>query len=174
MPPINSKPVFHRQARDDQQTRHFAQWSQPIQWRQPKIATSPKACQVADRDDVLLIIAPHLFGATNVMHTKKLQLSRILRYNRHVPYRIFWTDYLRYRAALRGFDLEKIEEILRHTLERYVDTSTGRYVAIGRHDHQLVIIPYEADSRTMTPITIHATTREQINLRLRSGRFKHE
>ena len=46
-------------------------------------------------------------------------------------------------AAARGFDLAKIESILRHSGERYLDTVTGRLIAVGRHGARLVIIPYE-------------------------------
>jgi len=35
---------------------------------------------------------------------------------------IVWTDYMKYRANLRGFDLAKIEDILRYSTERYFDT----------------------------------------------------
>ena len=56
---------------------------------------------------------------------------------------IQWTDYLKYRAALRGFDLTKLENIIRHSEERYFDTETERAVVVGRHDLQLVMIPYE-------------------------------
>ena len=38
---------------------------------------------------------------------------------------IVWTDYMRYRAKLRGFDLEKLEQIVTHSTERYYDTETG-------------------------------------------------
>ena len=55
---------------------------------------------------------------------------------------IEWTEYLKHRAAIRGFDLEKLEHIIRHSSERYVDTETGRHVAVGKHDEQLVMIPY--------------------------------
>lgn len=34
---------------------------------------------------------------------------------------IIWTSYLRYRAALRGFDLDRIEDILCFPSERYYD-----------------------------------------------------
>jgi hypothetical protein len=84
---------------------------------------------------------------------------------------IFWTDYLQYRAKLRGFDLAKIEEILRYTGERYYDTETGRLIAVGKHDDILVIIPYELTDNSIAPITIHATTRQQIKFRLRSERY---
>jgi hypothetical protein len=86
---------------------------------------------------------------------------------------IVWTEYMKYRARLRGFDLAKIEDIVRHSSERYLDTATGRLVAVGRHDKMLVMIPYEVDEDSITPITIHATTRQQINFRLRTGRFTH-
>jgi hypothetical protein len=65
---------------------------------------------------------------------------------------IIWTDYLKYRAALRGFDLEKLEAIVRHSTERYFDTETDRHVVVGRHNLQLVIIPYDSDSDTITPV----------------------
>ena len=84
---------------------------------------------------------------------------------------IIWSNYLRYRAELRGFDLAKIEEILRFSGERYYDTVTGREIAVGKHDNRLVIIPYESSGNVMTPVTIHSTTRQQIRFRLRTGRF---
>ena len=84
---------------------------------------------------------------------------------------IVWSSYLRYRAELRGFDLAKIEEILRFSGERYYDTVTGREIAVGKHDNRLVIIPYERSGDLITPVTIHSTTRQQIRFRLRTGRF---
>lgn len=88
--------------------------------------------------------------------------------------RVVWTDYLKYKAALRRFDLAKIENIIRYLPERYSDTATGRRVAVGHHDNELVMIPYEADENSITPVTIHVTTRQQINFRIRTGRFTHE
>lgn len=85
---------------------------------------------------------------------------------------IVWSDYLQYRAQLRGFDLDKIEEILRYSDERYYDTETGRLIAVGKHDNQLVIIPYERENEIVTPVTIHATTRQQIQFRLKHERFE--
>jgi hypothetical protein len=48
---------------------------------------------------------------------------------------------------------------------------TGRLVAIGRHVNLLVMIPNEREGGRVTPVTIHATTRQQINARLKSGRL---
>ncbi len=76
--------------------------------------------------------------------------------------RVEWTDYMKYKARLRGFDLAKIEEIVKHSVERYFDIETGRRVAIGHHDRMLVLVPYEATPDIITPITIHTTTRQQI------------
>ena len=87
---------------------------------------------------------------------------------------IVWTDYVKYRAHLRGFDLAKIEHIGRHSSERYQDVSTHRYVAVGKHDNVLVMVPYEIKEHHLVPVTVHATTRQQINFRLRAGRFRHE
>jgi len=87
---------------------------------------------------------------------------------------IVWTDYFKYRASLRGFELAKIENILRYSGERYFDTATRRRIAIGRHDNLLVIVPYEESGNAITPVTIHATTRQQISFRLKTGRFVHE
>jgi hypothetical protein len=81
---------------------------------------------------------------------------------------------MQYRLRLRGYDLPAVEQILRYSSERYVDTATGRLVAIGRHVKLLVMIPYERKGGTLTPVTIHATNRQQINSRLKSGRFKNE
>jgi len=87
---------------------------------------------------------------------------------------IIWTDYMKYRARLRGFDLAKIEPIVRYSGERYFDTVTGRLIVVGRLDESLVIIPCNTDQGSITPVTIHATTRQQINFRLKTGRFIHE
>ena len=84
---------------------------------------------------------------------------------------IIWSDYLQYRAQLRGFELARIEEILKYSGERYYDTETGRLIAVGKHDNRLVIIPYEYRGNFIAPVTIHATTRQQIRFRLKTGRY---
>jgi len=86
---------------------------------------------------------------------------------------VVWTEYFRYRAALRGFDFDRIEEIVKHSAERYVDTATDRRIAVGRCGKVLVLVPYEASGDTIAPITIHATTRRQITFRVQTGRFVH-
>ncbi|MBI4691026.1 MAG: hypothetical protein HY754_12305 [Nitrospirae bacterium] len=78
---------------------------------------------------------------------------------------------MKYRAELRGFELSKIENILRHSGERYFDTTTHRLIAVGKHDDRMVIIAYEKHGSEITPATIHATTRQQINFRIKTGRF---
>lgn len=87
---------------------------------------------------------------------------------------IIWTDYLKYRASLRGFDLTILEQILLHSTERYFDTETRRRVVIGRHGKQLVIIPYDEGEDSVTPITVHTVNRQQIRFRLRTERLIHE
>jgi hypothetical protein len=84
------------------------------------------------------------------------------------------TDYLRYRAKLRGFRLNEIEEIVRYSSERYADTVTGRKVVVGKHGDVLVMIPYEIERDSMVPITIHTTTRQQVKFRIKVGRFTYE
>jgi len=49
-----------------------------------------------------------------------------------------WTDYLKYKSKLRGFDLAKVEDIVKYSPERYSDTVTGRRVAIGLHENKLL------------------------------------
>lgn len=78
---------------------------------------------------------------------------------------------MEHRIKLRGFDQSRIEEILRYTDERYFDTATQRMIAIGKHDKRLVLIPYEQNDDTIVPVTIHATTRQQIKFRVQNGRF---
>jgi hypothetical protein len=87
---------------------------------------------------------------------------------------IYWTDYLKYRAALRGFELEKLESIIRHSPERYFDTETERHMVVGRHNLRLVIIAYDIENGTMIPVTVHTITRQQIRFRLNTRRFIHE
>lgn len=87
---------------------------------------------------------------------------------------IVWSDYSKYRSELRGFELSKIENILRHSGERYFDTATRRLIVVGKHDDRLVLVPYEKQGNEITPVTIHATTRQQINFRLKTGRFIYE
>ena len=86
---------------------------------------------------------------------------------------IVWSDYMKHRIDLRGFDLKNVESILRYSNERYFDSVTQSKIVIGRHDRLLVMIPYEQSGEKMNPITIHATTRQQINFRLKTGRLKH-
>lgn len=84
---------------------------------------------------------------------------------------IVWTEYLQYRAVLRGFDLQQLEEIIRYSGEKYIDDATGRLIVVGKHGKDLVMIPYEEDESSITPVTVHATTRQQISYRIKSGRL---
>ena len=82
---------------------------------------------------------------------------------------IEWTDYMKYRAKKRRFNLTKLEYIVRHSSKRYFDLTTARSVAIGKHEKDLVIIPYEVEDDTYIPVTVHRTTRQQIKFRLNTG-----
>ena len=82
-----------------------------------------------------------------------------------------FTGYLKYRAELRGFDLTQIEHILRYSQERYFDIETHRLIVVGEQGNKLVMIPYEECETEITPVTIHATTRQQIKFRLTTGRL---
>ena len=87
---------------------------------------------------------------------------------------VFWTEYLKYRAQSRGFDLELLEQIVRHSGERYRDTETGRIVAVGRHGRKLVMVAYEVEESAVTPVTVHAVSRQQIRFRVQTGRLVNE
>jgi hypothetical protein len=88
---------------------------------------------------------------------------------------IIWTEYFKYRVKLREFHLERIEEILRYSTERYYDTSTDRLVVVGSDANIMIIVPYEQNEPDIiAPITVHATNRQQINYRIKSGRFRYE
>jgi hypothetical protein len=76
-----------------------------------------------------------------------------------------------YKAKLRGFELNKLEHILRYSPERYFDIATQRMITVGRHDESLVMIPYEQQDGIFTPITVHVVTRQQITYRLKTGRL---
>lgn len=84
---------------------------------------------------------------------------------------IEWTDYMRFRIQTRGYDLAGLEHILVHSTERYFDTATQRYVIVGRFRESLVLIPFEYHEDRIVPITVHATTRQQVNFRVRTGRL---
>jgi hypothetical protein len=81
---------------------------------------------------------------------------------------------MRYRAKMRGIDLEKLEQVVAHSPERYYDTETGRSVVIGRHGKDLIILPYETAEGVITPVTVHMITHQQVNFRLKTGRLISE
>jgi len=87
---------------------------------------------------------------------------------------VIWSEYMKYRVQLREFELSNIENIIRYSGERYFDAATHRTIVIGKHDERLVMIPYETKGNEIVPITIHATTRQQINFRIKTGRFRYE
>jgi hypothetical protein len=68
--------------------------------------------------------------------------------------KMIWTDYMQYRAELRGFDLSILEKIIRFSGERYDDTVTGSQIVVGKHNQELVMIPYEINEDSITPITV--------------------
>ncbi|ETW98996.1 MAG: hypothetical protein ETSY2_41770 [Candidatus Entotheonella gemina] len=84
---------------------------------------------------------------------------------------IVWIDYLTFRAQQWGFDLADLEHIIRYATERYFDTQTLRRIVIGRCGSILVLIVYDEDDVAITPVTIHAVTRQQITTRVQTGRF---
>ncbi|MCP4370482.1 MAG: hypothetical protein GY797_20575 [Deltaproteobacteria bacterium] len=84
---------------------------------------------------------------------------------------IIFSDYFKYKAQLRGFKLDTLEDILHYSPERYFDTMTHRIIAVGKHDTRLVMIPYEQQNDALSPVTVHAVTRQQITYRLKTGRF---
>ena len=86
---------------------------------------------------------------------------------------IRWTDYLIYRMNVRGFQKDKIDNIVRFSPERYFDTETRRYVVIGKHGNKEVLIPYDTEEKTIIPVTIHTISRQQIRFRKLSGRFEN-
>jgi hypothetical protein len=87
--------------------------------------------------------------------------------------RIIITDYVTHRARTRGFDIQDIESIVRHSEEPFFDTETHRLVAVGRSAKRLVMIPYEENDEEVVPVTVHAVTRQQIRFRVSTGRFTH-
>jgi hypothetical protein len=68
---------------------------------------------------------------------------------------IRWSEYMLYRMKERGYEAPKLEEIIRHSAERYTDTESGRTVVVGRHEELLVLIPIETEGSTIVPITVH-------------------
>ncbi|MFC1533094.1 hypothetical protein ACFL7M_07005 [Thermodesulfobacteriota bacterium] len=94
--------------------------------------------------------------------------------NNSKKFSVIWSEYMKYRVQLRKFDLSKIEDIIKYSEEKYFDVATHRMIVINKHDDRLVMIPFEAKEDEIMPITVHATTRQQINFRLKTGRFRYE
>lgn len=69
---------------------------------------------------------------------------------------IKWTNYVKYRANLRGYKISSIEHLVRYSEERYFDTVTRRMIVVGRHEGRLVLVPYEKEGNEVIPITITA------------------
>ena len=86
---------------------------------------------------------------------------------------ICWTEYMKYRSSKREIDLDVIEQIARYSSERYIDNETHRQIAVGKHKNTIVLVPYEESDTSLTPITVHATTRKQINFRVKTERYSH-
>ena len=84
---------------------------------------------------------------------------------------IRWTYYFTKRCERRHYSIEKAEEIIRYSTERYFDLDSSRRIAVGFVDNRLVVIPYEEENDIVTPVTIHETDRKQINFRIRTSRF---
>jgi hypothetical protein len=84
---------------------------------------------------------------------------------------IRWTTHARFRRERRGFQVPLLEHILRTSTERYSDTVTGRRIVVGRHESLLVLIAYETDGDTIVPVSVHATTRRDIQARLHRGHY---
>jgi hypothetical protein len=129
----------------------------------------------------VLINTRHFFGThpSALSHFRDQQNYGIIQENVNIhveiiTFMIIWTDYLQYRAKLRGFDLAILEWIINHSTERYFDVETGRSVVIGRHHDDLVMVPYDRADGDITPVTVHVTTRQQINFRLQMERLIYE
>ncbi len=67
--------------------------------------------------------------------------------------------------------MEKAENIIRYSSERYFDIDSSRLIVVGSMDNRLIMIPYEESDNVITPVTIHETDRKQINFRTKTGRF---
>ena len=52
-------------------------------------------------------------------------------------------------------------------LNASIDVESGRSVVIGRHRDELVMLPFDRENDTITPVTVHVTTRQQVNFRLK-------
>ncbi len=50
----------------------------------------------------------------------------------------------------------------------------GIVFELSKRPERLIMIPYEVHGDTIRPITVHAVTRQQINFRIKTGRFSNE
>lgn len=68
--------------------------------------------------------------------------------------------------------LETIAAVGRFASERYFGTNHSRLVGVGRFGRLLLLVPYEEDDQSITPVTVHTITRQQMTWQLQEGRFQ--
>ena len=73
---------------------------------------------------------------------------------------------------MQNIDVNQAKQQLPQLIEQAVG---GNEVIITKGGQPVVrLVVYEKTENAVTPITIHATTRQQINFRLKTGRFIYE
>lgn len=78
--------------------------------------------------------------------------------------------------VLRGIDRRLPERIIREAERVFVDTETGYWIALaevpyGEGSH-LMMVAFEKESDGITAITIHPLSQEDVDSKLRSGRWE--
>lgn len=89
-----------------------------------------------------------------------------------------YSDHLRFRIRVRGIPEPMPEQIYRESKQHYYNHHTLRHIAIMevhyRQRRTLMMIAYDQMPDHVEIITIHPITRDQIQERLRTGRWTHE
>jgi hypothetical protein len=89
--------------------------------------------------------------------------------------KVQYIDYFLDRLRFRKIPQAVAERVLCEATERYFDVETGRFIAIkevqyGRRKKRLMVA-YEEQGNEVTPITVHAVTKRQVQSKIERLRW---
>lgn len=91
---------------------------------------------------------------------------------------IRYSDHLRFKLRVRDIPGQVPERIYRESRQRYDNHHTLRHIAVMQvhyHRHRtLMMIAYDRRADHVEIVTIHPITKDQIQERLRTGRWTYE
>lgn len=88
------------------------------------------------------------------------------------------TDHLKSRLKLRNISGSIVENIFKESQEFYWDNLRNHHVAVGQAQYKgkmrKMLVAYDKIGNTIEFITVHPITAEEIDQRVKSGRWMYE